>query len=90
MAHLDHLIVPAKDRVAAAKLLAEVLGVPWAEQGAFGPFSPVYVNDGLTLDFGQKRTFDRPELARSAEEEHLSPDAMTKHRVHNRAAYVQA
>ena len=52
-AHLDHLIVPAKDRVAAARLLAELLGVPWAAQGAVGPFSPVFVNDGLTLDFDQ-------------------------------------
>jgi catechol 2,3-dioxygenase-like lactoylglutathione lyase family enzyme len=52
-AHLDHLIVPAKDRVAAARLLAELLGVPWAEQGSVGPFSPVFVNDGLTIDFDQ-------------------------------------
>jgi catechol 2,3-dioxygenase-like lactoylglutathione lyase family enzyme len=50
--HLDHLLVPARDRVAAARRLAELLGVPWAEAGA-GPFSPVYVNDGLTLDFDQ-------------------------------------
>jgi len=47
---LDHVIVPARDRVAAAKQLAEILDVPWAAQG-FGPFSAVYVNDGLTLDF---------------------------------------
>ena len=51
--HLDHLIVPAKDRVAAARLLAQLLDVPWAEQGPVGPFSPVYVSDGLTLDFDQ-------------------------------------
>ena len=51
--HLDHLIVPSKDRVAAARLLGELLGVAWAEQAAVGPFSPVYVNDGLTLDFDQ-------------------------------------
>ena len=50
---LDHLIVPTKDRVASAKLLAELLGVPWAEQSNFGPFSPVFVNDGLTIDFDQ-------------------------------------
>jgi catechol 2,3-dioxygenase-like lactoylglutathione lyase family enzyme len=50
---LDHLIVPAKDRVASARLLASLLAVEWAEQGSFGPFSPVYVNDGLTLDFDQ-------------------------------------
>ena len=30
--------------------LGELLGVAWAEQG-IGPFSPVYVNGGLTLDF---------------------------------------
>lgn len=47
---LDHFIVPARRRVAAAKLLAELLGVKWAES-SFGIFSPVYVNDGLTLDF---------------------------------------
>ena len=50
---LDHLLVPSRDRVAAARLLAELLGVPWAEQGRVGPFSPVYVNDGLTVDFDQ-------------------------------------
>jgi hypothetical protein len=48
--HLDHVIVPSRRQVASAKLLAELLGVPWAETGA-GPFSPVYVNEGLTLDF---------------------------------------
>jgi len=49
---LDHLIVPSRDRRASAKLLAFLLGVPWAESGV-GPFCPVYVNDGLTLDFDQ-------------------------------------
>lgn len=52
-AHLDHLIVPARDRVAAARQLAQLLDAPWAGQGPAGPFSPVYVNDGLTLDFDQ-------------------------------------
>jgi catechol 2,3-dioxygenase-like lactoylglutathione lyase family enzyme len=50
--HLDHLLVPSRNRVASAKLLAQLLGVPWAESGV-GPFSPVYVNDGLTLDFDE-------------------------------------
>jgi hypothetical protein len=48
---LDHLIIPVPERVAAARQLGELLGVPWAAQGAGGPFSPVYVNDGLTIDF---------------------------------------
>src|SRR6185436_9402969 len=47
---LDHVIVSARDQRASARRLAELLGVPWAEQG-IGPFSPVYVNNGLTLDF---------------------------------------
>lgn len=49
---LDHTLIPARDRKAAAKLLATLLRVPWAESGV-GPFSPVYVNEGLTLDFDQ-------------------------------------
>lgn len=49
---LDHLIVPAKDRRASAERLASILGVPWSETGV-GPFCPVYVSDGLTLDFDQ-------------------------------------
>jgi catechol 2,3-dioxygenase-like lactoylglutathione lyase family enzyme len=47
---LDHTIVPSHSKTASAKLLAHLLGVPWAETG-IGPFSPVYVNDGLTIDF---------------------------------------
>ena len=48
--HLDHTIVPSRDKVAAARLLAELLGVEWTSS-SLGPFAPVYVNDGLTLDF---------------------------------------
>jgi hypothetical protein len=47
---LDHTIVPSRSQVKSAKLLAELLGVSWAEKSV-GPFSPVYVNSGLTLDF---------------------------------------
>ena len=48
--HLDHAIVPARDKLASAKLLADLLGVSWAPT-SLGPFAPVFVNDGLTLDF---------------------------------------
>lgn len=48
---LDHTIVPSRDRVSAARRLADVLGVPWAPQAGTGLFSAVYVSDGLTLDF---------------------------------------
>ena len=48
--HLDHTIVPARDKEAAAKQLAQVLGVA-CEPARAGPFYEVYVNEGLTLDF---------------------------------------
>jgi catechol 2,3-dioxygenase-like lactoylglutathione lyase family enzyme len=47
---LDHVIVSSRDAVAAARQLASLLGVPWAASGV-GPFSPVFVNAGLTIDF---------------------------------------
>jgi hypothetical protein len=50
--HLDHLMVPTRDKIASANLLAELLGVPWSQTG-IGPFAPVYVNDGLTIDFDE-------------------------------------
>lgn len=49
---LDHAIVPSRDRVVAAALLAKILGVPWSQTG-IGPFCPVYVSDSLTLDIDQ-------------------------------------
>ena len=53
---LDHLIVPSRDPVASAERLASLLGVPW-EHG--GHFTPVHVNDGLTLDFAREDAFER-------------------------------
>ncbi len=50
--NLDHVMVPSRNKVTSASLLATLLGVPWAESGV-GPFSPVYVNDGLTFDFDE-------------------------------------
>jgi glyoxalase/bleomycin resistance protein/dioxygenase superfamily protein len=47
---LDHFIVSSRNKAASAKRLAELLGVPWGEAAA-GPFTAVYLNDGLTLDF---------------------------------------
>jgi catechol 2,3-dioxygenase-like lactoylglutathione lyase family enzyme len=47
---LDHTIIPSRDKVAAAELLAGLLGVDWSPSG-MGPFAPVFVNQGLTLDF---------------------------------------
>ena len=52
---LDHLTVPCRNKTASARLLAELLDVPWDEKGV-GPFAPVYVSDHLTLDFDETDT----------------------------------
>lgn len=49
---LDHIMVPSRDREAAARQLASLLGVSWAP-ARVGPFTAVHVNSGLTLDFDQ-------------------------------------
>jgi catechol 2,3-dioxygenase-like lactoylglutathione lyase family enzyme len=48
--HLDHLMIPSRNKLASAKLLADLLDVPRSATGV-GPFAPVFVNDGFTLDF---------------------------------------
>ena len=53
---LDHLIVPSHDPVPGAKSLAGLLDVPWQE--AQGPFTPVYVNETLTVDFADRDQFE--------------------------------
>jgi hypothetical protein len=50
--YLDHLMIPSRNKIASAKLLADLLGVPWSKTG-IGPFAPVFVNDQLTLDFDE-------------------------------------
>ena len=53
---LDHVIVPSRAPIASARSLAALLGVPWAESQ--GPFTPVYVNNSLTLDFADREQFE--------------------------------
>jgi hypothetical protein len=60
---LDHLIVPARDRVRTASLLAQILGVPWQATIALDVpwsaapnarrFSAVFVNERLTLEIDE-------------------------------------
>ena len=45
-------MVPAKDKIAAARQLAQILDVPWAMANV-GPFAAVFINDGLTIDFDE-------------------------------------
>jgi catechol 2,3-dioxygenase-like lactoylglutathione lyase family enzyme len=47
---LNHTIVPARDKVAAARWFARFLGLPF-DDDAVTHFAPVRVNDSLTMDF---------------------------------------
>jgi catechol 2,3-dioxygenase-like lactoylglutathione lyase family enzyme len=48
-AQLNHTIVAARDRDAAAQFLAELLGLPAPE--TFGPFKVVELGNGVSMDF---------------------------------------
>jgi catechol 2,3-dioxygenase-like lactoylglutathione lyase family enzyme len=48
---LNHTIVHARDAVASAKFMSEILGL--REPKPFGPFMGVEVDNGVTLDFIQ-------------------------------------
>lgn len=50
---LNHTIVRARDKDASARFLAGLLGLDVGEP--VGPFTPVRVNDDLTLDFDERQ-----------------------------------
>src|ERR1700730_4387343 len=52
---LNHAIVPARDKVAAAKFFAHIFGL---KRGRTGYFSPVRVNKTLTLLFDDDSKFE--------------------------------
>ena len=54
--HLDHTIVPAKDKEAAARFFARIMGLKY--EGLHGHFAPVRVDDGLTMDFDDRDSFE--------------------------------
>ena len=53
---LNHTIVPAKDKDAAARFFARIFGLGY--DGPMGHFAPVRVNDELTLDFDTAGSFE--------------------------------
>jgi len=57
---LNHTIVPARDKAAAAKFFAEIFGL---KRGRTGHFAPVRVNKELTLLFDDDSDFDSHHLA---------------------------
>lgn len=54
--HLDHVIVPARDTVAAAHFFAHIFDAEVGER--VGPLTPAQVNDSLTLEFDQADAFE--------------------------------
>jgi len=52
---LNHTIVPARDKVAAAKFFARIFGL---KRGRTGYFAPVRVNKALTLLFDDDNSFE--------------------------------
>ena len=58
---LDHTIVPARDKEAAARFFARIFGLRY--EGAMSHFAPVRVNDTLTLDFDDQATFEHHHYA---------------------------
>jgi hypothetical protein len=53
---LNHTIVPARNKEAAARQFAEILGLPCGEVGEH--FAPVKVNDTLTFLFDDAPEFE--------------------------------
>jgi catechol 2,3-dioxygenase-like lactoylglutathione lyase family enzyme len=58
---LNHTIVPAHDKEAAARFFAEIFGLQYA--GPTGHFAPVRVNAELTLDFDNAESFEHHHYA---------------------------
>jgi catechol 2,3-dioxygenase-like lactoylglutathione lyase family enzyme len=59
--HLNHTIVPAKDKEASARFFAHVMGLTY--EGASGHFAPVRVDDNLTMDFDSREDFEHHHYA---------------------------
>ena len=53
---LNHTIVPAKDKDAAARFFARIFGLHY--DGPMSHFAPVRVNAELTLDFDNATSFE--------------------------------
>jgi catechol 2,3-dioxygenase-like lactoylglutathione lyase family enzyme len=75
---LNHTIVPAHDKEAAAQFFADIFGLRCAEP--MGHFAPVRVNDTLTLDFDTRERFESHHYAF-----HVSDAELTRSSIGSRA-----
>ncbi len=69
---LDHTIIPARDKDAAARFFARIFGLRY--DGPHSHFAPVRVNDRLTLDFDEADEFEHHHYAFKVSEDEF--DAM--------------
>ena len=58
---LNHTIVPARDKEAAARFFAQIFGLRY--DGPMGHFAPVRINEDLTLDFDNAESFEHHHYA---------------------------
>ncbi|MBV9010754.1 MAG: VOC family protein [Pseudonocardiales bacterium] len=56
---LNHTLVAARDKVASAKFLTDLLGLP--APTSFGPFQVVTLGNGVSLDFVETSESIRPQ-----------------------------
>ncbi|MCW2640629.1 MAG: hypothetical protein JWP76_2935 [Dactylosporangium sp.] len=64
---LNHIIIPARDKHASAKFLADILGVPVGQPA--DPFVPVTVSNAVTLDYINRTDFHSHHCAFLADDE---------------------
>ena len=65
---LNHTIVPSRDKAASARFYQEMFGFEY--NGSSGHFEPVRIpNQGLTLDFDNRESFERHHYAFKVSEE---------------------
>ena len=67
MLHLDHTIVPAYDQDESAKFIARMFGLTF--DGRWNHFSPVKVDDHLSLDFDTREEVNPSHYAFLASDE---------------------
>ena len=58
---LNHTIIPAKDKSASAKFLADILNLGAGPE--WGHFVPVKTGNGVTLDFSDSTDFNQRHFA---------------------------
>ena len=59
--HLDHTIVPARDKEESARFFARIFGLEY--RGPVSHFAPVRINDTLTIDFDNWESFEQHHYA---------------------------